>query len=384
MNYRAFFSVFGVFVGCCLDALYLEFAVKYDPGSGNLITFLQFLSIALVGLIFTSKFFTVKNNIPMKDYVLLVVMFFVSSVLNNYALNFNISVPLLMIFRSGSLMANMVLGIIILNKSYDMWKYLSVILITIGIFICTIASGSDIKKSQNENESSSFFWWLFGVFLLSLALFISARMGLYQEVMYKKRGKHANEALFYTHLLPLPIFLLMGKNIYNHFEIALQSKLTEIPIIGISIHSQIAFLILNFVSHYICVSSVYTLTSECTSLTVTMVITLRKFASLLFSIIYFRHPFTFTHWLGTILIIIGTVMFTEIVTKIRTSMNQNDSSESFKNDSSSNGLDIERISDEQNKDLSFYRKMLKRSTQKIKSITIPRPHISYKILENTQ
>jgi UDP-xylose/UDP-N-acetylglucosamine transporter B4 len=269
----------------------------------------------LVGLFFTSKFFTVKNNIPMKDYFRLVIMFFVSSVLNNYALNFNISVPLLMIFRSGSLMANMILGIIILNKSYDNWKYLSVILITLGIFICTIASGSDIKKSQGEREDSSFFWWLFGVFQMSLALFISARMGLYQEVMFKERGKHASEALFYTHLLPLPVFLLMSKNIWNHFEKALQSNVVEIPVVGESIRSQIAYLILNFVAHYICASSVYTLTAECTSLTVTMVVTLRKFASLLFSIVYFRHPFTFTHWLGTILIVIGTVMFTEIVAK---------------------------------------------------------------------
>lgn len=304
----------------------------------------------------------------MKDYVLLVTMFFVSSVLNNYALNFNISVPLLMIFRSGSLMANMILGILILNKSYDVWKYISVVAITIGIFICTIASGSEIKKSQSSKSDDgsgsgtdvdSFIWWLVGVFLLSLALFISARMGLYQEVMYKKRGKHATEALFYTHILPLPAFLLMGPNIWNHFVIATHSDVISVPLVGISIKSQIAILIINFVSHYICVNCVYILTSECTSLTVTMVITLRKFASLLFSIVYFNHPFTFYHWLGTALLIIGTIMFTEILAKIRDALKTTHVSESREKEQDIEGIQMAY------RDTSFYRKFLNSSKQKI-------------------
>jgi hypothetical protein len=38
------------------------------------------------------------------------------SVTNNYALNFHIPMPLHMIFRAGSLMANMIMGIILLGK----------------------------------------------------------------------------------------------------------------------------------------------------------------------------------------------------------------------------------------------------------------------------
>ncbi len=43
---------------------------------------------------------TKKSVIPLSKYMSLVVMFFIVSVLNNYALNFNISMPLHMIFRS--------------------------------------------------------------------------------------------------------------------------------------------------------------------------------------------------------------------------------------------------------------------------------------------
>ena len=75
----------------------------------------------------------------------MVMMFFIVSVSNNYALNFNIALPLHMIFRSGSLLANMFLGILLLKRKYSMMKYLSVMMISIGISICTIASAKIVR-----------------------------------------------------------------------------------------------------------------------------------------------------------------------------------------------------------------------------------------------
>ncbi len=70
------------------------------------------------------------------------------------------------------------------------------------------------------------------------------------------------------------------------------------------------YLIGNTLTQYVCISSVFVLTTECTSLTVTLVLTLRKFTSLIISIIYFQNPFTLTHWIGTLLVFVGTLMFT--------------------------------------------------------------------------
>lgn len=130
----------------------------------------------------------------------------------------------------------MIMGIIILRKRYEISKYLSVLMITMGIIICTIISGSNVvcflsptklfkKNSFNhflfflflsimqqstanpnlakENtdpsgEFSVFFWWSIGISLLTVSLFISARMGIYQEVLYKQYGKHPWEALYIT------------------------------------------------------------------------------------------------------------------------------------------------------------------------------------------
>jgi UDP-xylose/UDP-N-acetylglucosamine transporter B4 len=298
---------------------------RSDPGSGNLITFLQFLFIAVHGFVVTSKFGTVKPRIGLKDYGILVSMFFVVSVCNNYAFDFNIPMPLHMIFRAGSLIANMIMGIIILNKSYDFSKYLSVFMITTGIVLCTIVSGSDVKSTQvnpeaEESAFSVFFWWTLGIALLTIALFISARMGIYQEVLYKRYGKYPDEALFYTHLLPLPGFFILYKNIWDHTLIATSSEPYSIPIANVDVPIMWVYLLGNVLTQYICISSVYVLTTECASLTVTLVVTLRKFVSLLFSIVYFRNPFTLFHWAGTILVFTGTIIFTEVIPRIRASM----------------------------------------------------------------
>ena len=96
-------------------------------------------------------------------------MFFVSNCANNYALNLNISMPLNLIFRSSTLMANMVLGIIILKKRYDITKYVSVIMLTAGIILCTFASGMNLAEDPLDDKESfsSFFWWVLGVAVIT-------------------------------------------------------------------------------------------------------------------------------------------------------------------------------------------------------------------------
>ena len=103
------------------------------------------------------------------------------SVSNNYALNFNIPMPLHMIFRAGSLIANMLMGIALLGKRYSATKYASVLMITAGIVTCTVMSAKGGGKA-GSGEEGDMLWLAVGIFLLTFALFLSARMGIYQEV----------------------------------------------------------------------------------------------------------------------------------------------------------------------------------------------------------
>ena len=156
------------------------------------------------------------------------------------------------------------------------------------------------------------FFYNVGILILSGALFLTAGMGIYQEKIYAKYGKHPKESLFFNHALPLPGFLLLSTDIYKHIQIFNKTAPLEIAL-GFTLPRMWFFLILNVVSQYICISSVFVLTTECTSLTVTLVVTLRKFVSLIFSIWYFKNPFTIAHWCGTAMVFLGTLMFTEVL-----------------------------------------------------------------------
>ena len=107
-------------------------------------------------------------------------------------------------------MANMILGMILLQKRYTSTKYTSVVMITVGIAVCTIMSGQEMKRQEtpngavkdgdppDEDEAWELIIWITGICMLTFALFVSARMGIYQEVIYQQYGKHPKEALFYA------------------------------------------------------------------------------------------------------------------------------------------------------------------------------------------
>lgn len=323
MNVMAALAITMVFVGCCSNVVFLELVVKEDPGAGNLATFLQFVLIATVGFCTVGKFGTAERKIPFRQYLILVGFFWTSSVANNYAFDFNIAMPLHMIFRAGSLMANMAMGVWILKKHYPPLKYFSIFLISAGIAICTLQSSGDVKAPRETSEDAAeeerlkfidWLWWCLGIAILTFALFVSARMGIFQESLYAKYGKHPWEALYYTHLLPLVFWLPTTPNLIGHVKLATETPVMEL--FGIVLPRQVMWLILYVLTQGLCISAVYVLTTESASLTVTLTVTLRKFVSLLFSIVYFRNPFTLGHWIGTLLVFIGTLIFTEILQKI--------------------------------------------------------------------
>lgn len=288
---------------CSSNVATLEVLIRDVPGCGNVITFFQFLFIAIEGFIFTSKFGTVKPAIPIKSYFVLVSMFFATSFSNNFALNFDISMPLHMILKSGSLVTNMVLGMLILNKRYTLRRYISVFMVTCGIILFTWAS-EGVKAPHNQKKSSS----LVGILLLVFALVVSASLGIYQETLFKKYGKHPREALFFSHALPLPGFLFLAKDIYS--KLPLFSLSEPVRVFSLfSIPHLWLYLLGNVLMQYICIRSVFMMASTYSSLASTMVLTFRKFISLMISVLYFQNVFSVSHWLGATLVFTGSLLF---------------------------------------------------------------------------
>ncbi|KRX89228.1 UDP-xylose and UDP-N-acetylglucosamine transporter, partial [Trichinella pseudospiralis] len=150
-----------------------------------------------------------------------------------------------------------------------------------------------------------------GVCMLTFALVFSSALGIAQEKLYCQYGKHPREAMFFIHMLSLPGFLLFYKDIMKHTNLFNQSELIHLPWIGLDIPHLWMLLILVDIAQYFCIRFVYYLTASCSTLTVTLVITIRKFISLISSILLFSSPFTVQHWIGTALVFGGTLLFIE-------------------------------------------------------------------------
>lgn len=71
-----------------------------------------------------------------------------------------------------------------------------------------------------------------------------------------------------------------------------------------------AFLLMNMLTQYVCIAGVNRMTSVATSLTLNLVLNLRKFSSLMFSIVYFKNDFGFGAKMGSLLVFVGTLIYT--------------------------------------------------------------------------
>ncbi|VDK30085.1 unnamed protein product [Gongylonema pulchrum] len=146
--------------------------------------------------------------------------------------------------------------------------------------------------------------------MLTTALLASAYLAICQETMYRTYGKHTEEAMFVIHGASLPFFAFMGEDIYK--SAVAFSRSYPVEIFGFRIPHMWAYLAATCLLQWVCINFVYRLNATVESLTVTMVVTLRKFLSLLISIIWFRNPFTLAHWAGAVLVFVGTLAFADV------------------------------------------------------------------------
>lgn len=313
MNLKTIIAIVLVFVACCFNVMSLEILVKFSSSSSQLITFSQFFFISCYGFVTVSKFGTQKSSVPLKEYFLTVILFYTSSITGNAALGCNIAMPIQMIFKSGSVLASLALGVLLLKRRYNVSKYIAVAMITIGISMCLLISAGGKNPQASTEEPGSLLLWFFGIVLLLSSLFLGARLGISQEQISLKYGKHPNEMLYYSHVLALPAFVFFTKSIINEVDVFNKAELYHLPVIGVSIPYIWIYLAANVFTQFVCIKSVYTLASEMSALTVTVLLTLRKFTSLVISIVYFQNPFTLYHWVGSVFVFAGTLLFSGVI-----------------------------------------------------------------------
>lgn len=316
-----------IFGGCCANVFALESIIKEAPSSGTLITCTQFLLTSLFGLqshIDVSRgarnLWLKPRVVPIQKLMVWTAFFAAVSLLNNMAFDYKISVPLHIILRSAGPVATMGVGYLA-GKRYGKVQVLAVALLFLGVVQAAVSDawskGVQVSPMQTNTSSQSEF--MIGAGLLYLALVLSAVMGVYADRIYAQYGRNNwAESLFYSHTLSLPILLSSPSTLMTQAKAMFAS-----PPLGVYMSSPgqsgwlvfhamfnktpvlLLMLFLNAFTQYLCIRGVHLLSAQSSSLTVTIVLNVRKLVSLLLSIWLFGNRLAPGVLLGALLVFIG-------------------------------------------------------------------------------
>merc|ERR1712174_33421 len=85
-----------------------------------------------------------------------------------------------------------------------------------------------------------------------------------------------------------------------------------VPLLPVHIPSRIAWLFLNNVSQVVCLKGVFRASAALSPLALTIVLSVRKFLSVGFSILWFGNPWIFLHSVATVLIFGGAFAYSQV------------------------------------------------------------------------
>lgn len=306
-----------IFGGCCSNAITLEVMTKQLPNSGALLTLAQFVVTTIVAFIGHVEWhgwrLRFPARVPLRRWAVQVVLYFATSMLNNMAFAYAIPMAVHIIFRSGGMVVNMLLGWIVDRKRYSLLQVASVLLVSAGVIVATLsAQGPHDPKLQNAPTST----YATGILLLSIALLSSGIMGIFQERTFRIYGRDVwHESLFFSHLFSLPLFLLHTREISTQAQAASTTPLLWVGLQGSKngcwIPSFYVGLAVNVLTQLVCVNGVNRLTARVSSLSVSLILVVRKAVSLIISVIVMNNDSgSMWLWIGAAGVLIGTVGYT--------------------------------------------------------------------------
>jgi len=348
-----------IFGGCCSNAWALEIAASQNRNAGSLITLAQFILVSLVGLpkrlcILTAnqhkkgtdnaqkwepfRFRTLIDQpssilrvrfkplaIPVSRWMVQVVLFLLTSLLNNAAFKYRVPMAIHIIFRSAGLVTNLLLGWLWAGKRYTRLQVVSVSLVTAGVVLTTLSTRPGSQTASSALVGASGSSYAIGIGILTGALVLSSAMGIAQDKTYSEYGRgHWEEGMFYLHFLALPMFLPLTSDIREQVQILNASPsidllsfapagTSDLKGAGSGIYLPVFWipLVFNIATQLVCVSGVHRLTAKVSSLTVTLVTAVRKAVSLVLSVVVIGRG-TGDKWLwsGSLLVMAGTLLYT--------------------------------------------------------------------------
>lgn len=272
----------------------------------------------------------------MRSWLIYTSFFVTVNLLNNWAFAYKISVPLHIILRSAGPVASMIVGYLFNGWRYSRGQIVAVAMLTAGVVAAALADahakGHSIAIGA-AGDDAALMTTATGFTILALAMVLSAFQGIYTDRLYATYGRdHWREALFYSHTLSLPLFLTSYGQLSSQWNVvsstpSVLSKVamtqpgtegsTAFSVLAVVGHHpsvqlllgqlpvQVAYLMMNAITQYVCIRGVHLLSAKSSSLTVTIVLNIRKLVSLLLSIYLFGNRLASGVLVGAVLVFAG-------------------------------------------------------------------------------
>ncbi|CDK25935.1 unnamed protein product [Kuraishia capsulata CBS 1993] len=303
-----------VFGGCCSNVLSLENLVQTTGISSTLVTFAQFLVVSGISYFLVADLrnglYLPKSNLPLKVHFLQNASFFVTNILNNLVFQFGISVPVHIVLRSSGTPITMLVGWGWFHKRYTRQQILGAIVLTTGVIIVTLTTTKEKNEAYVHEAQTANLRKLVGVSLLFFSTAIGCVMGLFTERTYLKYGKsNWKQNLFYSHFYGLPLFLFVVSTLRSEITRIMNEPPTTQHVI-------LKYLSINCVTQFLCVYGVNQLASSTNALNVSIILLLRKFASLMISMAVFGNRLNAGSAVGIALVFVGTLVYSRGQTAI--------------------------------------------------------------------
>ncbi|KAJ7920844.1 UAA transporter [Mycena leptocephala] len=295
--------------GCCVNFWAYEQLLLMNARIGSALTFSHVVFITAQSLPSFLVFHPghrlprlKPREVPLLHWVAQVLLLTSSSLLYNWAFAYNVQVSILIVFRSAGLAVSMLFGFLFAGKRYTMMQVVSVLLVSAGVILATLARPS--PGSAKKNQIDDLGKYTIGISMLVVSLVLTGVFGLLQERTYRTYGPCWKEGVFYTHFLSLPVFLFLVRDVQQGLHSLSDSAK------GTSATASWLILGLNLCSQLVCVSGVNRLSSQVSSVSTNIVLTVRKAISLCFSVWWFGNEWNLELGIGASMVFCGSVLFT--------------------------------------------------------------------------
>jgi len=299
-------AMFVVACGCACQAPY-ELLNSRDRGCGDMIA----LSEYVYGLVASAPqaLNATQWHIPWRFHFGLSLSALGYSALVNVALATQMPMPVAITMKNGNLVANMVVGLLVLGRRYSWQQVVAVLVTTVGLAVTALA-GKNQDSSTTLAATDMDSQLLVGVVCLTGALLCRAAGGALQELAGAQCGASpVAELLFFRSLLGLPFFVLRGQSISNHWQ-----RWQDADVNGIIWPGMWLLLLGNLFFDYLCKCYMTGLVSKTSALTATLVLTIQRFISFMISALVLNPLPTeggkgAELWLGSGCVLIGTLAY---------------------------------------------------------------------------